>query len=32
AAYSEDLWYGAIKTLAVFWELQATIWHGKIYL
>ncbi|CAF1075563.1 unnamed protein product [Rotaria sp. Silwood1] len=28
AAYSEDLWYGAIKTLAVFWELQATIWHG----
>ncbi|CAF2829384.1 unnamed protein product [Rotaria sp. Silwood2] len=27
AAYSEDLWYGAIKTLAVFWELQSTIWH-----
>jgi hypothetical protein len=27
-AYSEDLWYGAIKTLAVFWELQATMWHG----
>ena len=29
AAYSEDLWYGAIKTLAVVWESQATIWHGK---
>ncbi|CAF1069787.1 unnamed protein product, partial [Didymodactylos carnosus] len=28
AAYSEDLWFGAINTLAVFWELQATIWHG----
>jgi len=28
AAYSDDLWYGALKTLALLWELQGTIWHG----
>ena len=29
AAYSDDLWYGALKTLAILWELQGSIWHGK---
>ncbi|UJR36382.1 hypothetical protein I4U23_029106 [Adineta vaga] len=28
AAYSDDLWYGALKTLAILWELQGSIWHG----
>ncbi|CAF3213812.1 unnamed protein product [Rotaria socialis] len=27
-AYSNDIWNGAVKTLAILWELQATIWHG----
>ncbi|CAF3395737.1 unnamed protein product [Rotaria sp. Silwood1] len=27
-AYSDDLWYGALKTLAILWELQGNIWHG----
>lgn len=28
-AYHRNFWDGARQTLAVFWEAQATIWHGK---
>ncbi|CAF1086414.1 unnamed protein product [Rotaria sordida] len=28
SAYSDDVWYGALKTLAILWELQGSIWHG----
>lgn len=28
-AYHHNFWDGARQTLAVFWEAQASVWHGK---
>jgi len=28
-AYVQGFWDGAMKTVAVFWEAQGRIWHGK---
>lgn len=28
AAYHEDIWLATYKSIAAFWQTQATIWHG----